>query len=252
MRNKWEILNVNWSGIIRQHKHETFVKIEGTRNFFVSTLGRVAKCKRNGKYCILPLSDRYEIGFCGERKYRTIFAKELVADAFLVKVPGRNCIWHKDHNHYNDKYTNLIYVTKEDYIKLLQKKVKVNQLDYVQYYYPIWAFNKRVQMQKYTDMLRRCQEKNYGTVCDEWLSDFDKFAKWLENASYPHTGCMLEIDKDILFPGNREYSPQKCCLIDKSINLRYSLYQQFHSLRPFLSCWQQSAFSLVWTFALHA
>lgn len=61
-------------------------------------------------------------------------------------------------------------------------------------------------------MLERCYyEKNqnlhqsyYGTcsVCDEWLN-FQVFAKWHEEHSYK-VNERLHLDKDILFPGNKE------------------------------------------------
>ena len=75
-------------------------------------------------------------------------------------------------------------------------------------------------------MLERCYyEKNqnlhqsyYGTcsVCDEWLN-FQVFAKWHEEHSYK-VNERLHLDKDILYPGNKVYSPEKCLLVPQRIN----------------------------------
>lgn len=79
-------------------------------------------------------------------------------------------------------------------------------------------------------MLERCYyEKNqnlhqsyYGTcsVCDEWLN-FQTFAKWYEEHSY-EVNERLHLDKDILFPGNKIYAPDKCILVPQRINELFS------------------------------
>lgn len=75
-------------------------------------------------------------------------------------------------------------------------------------------------------MLERCYyEKNknlhqsyYGTcsVCDEWLN-FQVFAKWYEDNFY-EIRERLDLDKDILIPGNKIYSPNTCLLVPQRIN----------------------------------
>lgn len=75
-------------------------------------------------------------------------------------------------------------------------------------------------------MLKRCYyEKNqnlhqsyFGTcsVCNEWLN-FQVFAKWHEEHSY-EVNERLHLDKDILYPGNKIYSPDKCILVPQRIN----------------------------------
>lgn len=226
MERKHEIIIPNRDGLKLVHKYETFVKIEGTKKFFVSTYGRVAVKRRNERYSILPLSDRYKIGFIGERRYRTVFVKKLVANAFLINIPGREYIWHIDRNRFNNKYQNLIFVTREDYIKLLLKEINCKDLDYIQYYYPVWAFNPRMQKQKYEDMLRR-RKKGFGEVCDEWMEDEQSFYRWLESESYPCIAGTYELDKDILIPGNKLYSPNTCCLVPKEVNLLFEMPKKY-------------------------
>lgn len=79
-------------------------------------------------------------------------------------------------------------------------------------------------------MIERCYyEKNqnlhqsyYGTctVCDEWLN-FQVFAKWHEDNSY-EIDERLHLDKDILYPGNKIYAPDKCILTPQRINELFS------------------------------
>ena len=75
---------------------------------------------------------------------------------------------------------------------------------------------------KWRTMLARCYSSRYqamqGTykdcrVCDEWLI-FSNFKKWHDE----HYKDGYELDKDILFKGNKVYSPNTCCYIPKFIN----------------------------------
>lgn len=78
--------------------------------------------------------------------------------------------------------------------------------------------------EKWQTMLLRCYNQNqikrrpsYADcfVCDEWLN-FQNFAEWLLNN--PFYGRGYQIDKDLLFDGNKIYEPSKCCLIPREIN----------------------------------
>ena len=55
------------------------------------------------------------------------------------------------------------------------------------------------------------------TVCEEWWC-YQNFAKWYNEHVYTLYDDFLCIDKDILKPDSRIYSPQTCCLIPNSIN----------------------------------
>lgn len=74
------------------------------------------------------------------------------------------------------------------------------------------------------DMLRRCycpkKQKNRPTyigcsVADEWL-DYQVFAEWFESNDYSNLGYHL--DKDILLPKNKVYSPEACCFVPLELN----------------------------------
>lgn len=51
------------------------------------------------------------------------------------------------------------------------------------------------------------------TVCDEWLT-FSNFRKWMETQDWEGN----TIDKDILFFGNKHYSPETCVFVPHDIN----------------------------------
>ena len=56
-------------------------------------------------------------------------------------------------------------------------------------------------------------------ICDEWLN-FQNFAEWYCTHKYP-VNERLHVDKDILFPGNKTYSPSNCLLVPQRINMLF-------------------------------
>lgn len=76
--------------------------------------------------------------------------------------------------------------------------------------------------QKWTAMLSRCYSKAYQTrnptyaacsVCEDWHV-FSVFRQWMAQQDWEGK----ELDKDILMPGNRVYSPEACVFVNKQIN----------------------------------
>lgn len=61
---------------------------------------------------------------------------------------------------------------------------------------------------------------NISTVCEEWKC-YQAFAEWYENEKYP-TEDKLQLDKDILYAGNKIYSPYTCMLVPQRINSIFS------------------------------
>jgi hypothetical protein len=51
------------------------------------------------------------------------------------------------------------------------------------------------------------------SVCEEW-HNFQNFAKWFDDNNINN----FELDKDILFKGNKTYSPETCCFVPHNIN----------------------------------
>lgn len=101
---------------------------------------------------------------------------------------------------------------------------KYNRKDYFKIYY-IW-----------TQMLQRCynpycinKHPTYKDcyVCEEWHC-FQNFAKWYEDNYYEVPNEEMCLDKDILFKGNKIYSPETCIIVPKRIN---SLFVKSNNLR---------------------
>lgn len=72
------------------------------------------------------------------------------------------------------------------------------------------------------NMLKRCyseytleiQPTYKGcTVCDDWKS-FSKFKAWMETQDWEGKS----LDKDLLLPGNRVYSPDTCVFVTQRVN----------------------------------
>lgn len=53
------------------------------------------------------------------------------------------------------------------------------------------------------------------TVHEVW-HNFQNFAKWYCNTGYYSLG--YDLDKDLLYPGNKVYSPETCCMLPSEIN----------------------------------
>lgn len=76
------------------------------------------------------------------------------------------------------------------------------------------------------DMLRRCYDENSRhknqsykdcDVCEEWLN-YQNFAEWYYNNIYFVGEEKMHLDKDILYKGNKIYSPQTCIFTPQKIN----------------------------------
>lgn len=75
-------------------------------------------------------------------------------------------------------------------------------------------------------MLTRCYSKTSRDsykkyedvkVCKEW-HNFQNFAKWYEENYNPETMEGWQLDKDIICPECREYSPENCAFVPREIN----------------------------------
>ena len=113
-------------------------------------------------------------------------------------------------NPYDRSVYGVGYVGEGNHIIIQNKKVSLS--------YEVWS-----------EMLARCylEERKHlhpayfgiVTVCDEWQC-YHRFADWYEEHTYECDG-RLHLDKDILYPGNKEYSPEKCLLVPQRINMLF-------------------------------
>lgn len=96
--------------------------------------------------------------------------------------------------------------------------------------YPVKVNNKiSKEYNTWRHMLGRCYDKKYkrkeptyqnAICCDEWLL-YENFYEWLhsqENFDKWLNGNRWALDKDILIKGNKEYSPEFCCLVPQRVN----------------------------------
>lgn len=75
------------------------------------------------------------------------------------------------------------------------------------------------------NMLTRCYDPNYhkkypsyaGCSIDKRFQDFQDFARWFYG--HPHSALGYQLDKDILIPGNKTYSPDACCFVPVQLNV---------------------------------
>lgn len=76
--------------------------------------------------------------------------------------------------------------------------------------------------ERWAKMLTRCFSKKYHetrptyigcTVCDEWLT-FSNFKRWMACQDWQGK----DLDKDIIHPGNKRYSPDACTFILPHLN----------------------------------
>lgn len=83
----------------------------------------------------------------------------------------------------------------------------------------------------WTGMLRRCYDSEYkeerksydGCCVARGWHDFQNFANWFYRQKASEIECHL--DKDILFPGNKEYSATTCCLVPPSLNKTFIRFE---------------------------
>lgn len=86
------------------------------------------------------------------------------------------------------------------------------------------------EYQNWTCMTRRCYDEKlkerysayYGDciVCNEW-HNFQIFSEWWNNNIYRVGTERMHLDKDILFDGNRLYSPDTCLIVPQRINMMF-------------------------------
>lgn len=81
----------------------------------------------------------------------------------------------------------------------------------------------------WTGMLKRCYDNKYiakqptyskCSVIDSWLY-LSNFKEWFDKQYKPEIMKDWQLDKDILVPGNKIYSPNTCCFIPQEINLLF-------------------------------
>ena len=85
-------------------------------------------------------------------------------------------------------------------------------------------------------MLERCLSNKIMqyidvVVCDEWHS-YENFEKWYNNNYWECGDEKMSLDKDILFKGNKIYSPKTCIFVPKRINSLFTNRKNYRGKYP--------------------
>ena len=136
----------------------------------------------------------------------------------------------------NNKGTDMMILVYHSHdnmqVEFLDQHHYITNTTYSNGYIGEGKYKTKKSPQRHTDayntwvtMLYRCycdESTDYykeSTVCEEWLC-YQNFAEWYENNKYEVKG-RLHLDKDILYPGNKIYEPNKCLLVPQRINMLF-------------------------------
>ena len=194
--------------------------------------------------------------FDGKWMYKNVllYAAQAVVEEFIVNPDKANnvYIWHSGYDKQDCYYRNLYPLNQEQYriVKSNYKKTGddseefiIKVMNDIRYKPDDWS---RKAMQpimcgigyrgsevvdcqsesylKWHDMMNRCYNEKFleknpqyrgCAVCEEWLN-YSNFKVWYDKNKVP--GLSLDLDKDILFKGNKVYSPETVAFVPHVIN----------------------------------
>lgn len=234
------VLDISKHGIELIADDEVFVQLDYAEHYWISNYGRLVNNNRKDNSFRLH---KWNSGSNSRGVHWTIVSydtdgtaihnevtkpEKLVAQYFLMKSVGCNRIWHIDRNINNNYYKNLVYVTDKEYYMLSKKVIDVSMLNREQEYLNHNTVKGNPAYKIWDGIYRRCYEKNSSFavnrcyddsfMCELWKNDKDAFAEWYSANYYECNGETMVVDKDLLFRGNKEYAPDKCCLLPQTIN----------------------------------
>lgn len=187
-------------------------------------------------------------------KKTCLYSAKAVVEEFIVNPDKANniYIWHKGYNKQDNYYKNLYPLNKEQY-RIIRKKYKetgddseeiiLKVMNDIKYKPDNWSKKCMKPIMcgigyrgsddvdcncesylKWHDMINRCYNETVHTrypqyksctVCEEWLN-YCNFKVWYDKTKIDSRS--LDLDKDILFKGNKEYSPATVALVPHEIN----------------------------------
>lgn len=218
------VLDIKKSGIELISDDEIFVLVNGTNNHWISNHGRLVN-NLHGDFRMHKTGYAHYTLSGINTKIET-YTDKLVAEHFLEKPDNRNKIWHIDRNKNNCYYRNLVWVNNEEYIDLEREIVLVEELGRQQEYIPYITLKSNTAYSIWNGIYIRCYKDKRvyegAFMCELWKNDKDSFAEWWASEYYECDGESMAVDKDLLFPGNKEYAPDKCCIIPQTLNTMLS------------------------------
>ena len=220
------VLDIKKSGIELIANDEIFVLVNGTNNYWISNHGRLVNNRRGNfrmhktGYAHFTLS-----GTDKEKKIET-YTDKLVAEHFLENSSKYKRIWHVDGDIENCFYRNLVWVGNKEYRDLNCGNLAIEELGRQQEYIPYITLKSNTAYSIWNGIYKRCYKDNDvydgSFMCDLWRYDKDSFAEWWGSEYYECDGESMAVDKDLLFPGNKEYAPDKCCILPQTLNTMLS------------------------------
>lgn len=207
-------------------------------------------------YGALFYSLRKNVFFDGKWIYKSVYlyAAKAVVEEFIVNPDKANnvYIWHSGFDKQDHYYRNLYPLNQEQYRIVKNHFNKTGDdsegfilkvMNDIRYKPDDWSRRcmepvmcgvgyrgsenvdcKSESYLKWHDMLCRCYNAKFHerqpqykgcTVCEEWLN-YSNFKVWYDKNKI--RGMELDLDKDILFKGNKVYSPETCCFVPHTIN----------------------------------
>lgn len=95
-------------------------------------------------------------------------------------------------------------------------------------------------------MIERVYRKNHFAerwyedinVCEDW-HNYQNFAQWCIGNFYEILGHKMNLDKDILFKGNKLYSPETCVFVPSFINMLFVMCENVRGDLPIGVYWHE-------------
>ena len=89
-----------------------------------------------------------------------------------------------------------------------------NDADYTTRFCPYYRVWKQMLTRAHDPEYHKTHPAYKGvTVCKKWLV-FTPFKGWMEQQDWQGK----QLDKDLIYPGNQEYSPDACCFVSQELN----------------------------------
>lgn len=207
-------------------------------------------------YGALYYSVQKNVFFDGKWIYKSaiLYAAKAVVEEFIVNPDKANniYIWHSGFDKQDCYYRNLYPLNHEQYriVKKYFNKTGDDSEDFIlkvmndiRYKPDNWSKKSMLPVMcgigyrgcddvdctsesylRWHDMIHRCYNAKFHekhpeylgcTVCAEWLN-YSNFKVWFDKNK--KAGMSLDLDKDILFKGNKEYSPSTVAFVPHEIN----------------------------------
>lgn len=207
-------------------------------------------------YGVLRYTLPKNIFFDGKWIYKNVvvYAAKAVVEEFIINPDKANntYIWHRGYDKQDCYYKNLYPLNQEQY-RIVKRQFNetgddaeefilkvMNDIRYmpdtwskeclepimcgIGYRGVLYENGKIESYLRWHDMINRCYNEKFHekhpqykgcTVCEEWLN-YSNFKIWYDQNKI--VGMKLDLDKDILFKGNKEYSPATVAFVPHEIN----------------------------------